>query len=69
MLIVTLIDVVIGRCLPVYLPDIKISKYGISKITRSQPWSLGSCDVIGHMIIRLAVLSFLGVVHSDHVSI
>jgi len=30
---------------------------------------LGSRDVIGHVIIRLAVVDFLWVVHCDHASI
>jgi len=30
---------------------------------------LGSRDVIGHVTIRLAVVDFLWLVHSDHASI
>jgi len=54
------VEFVIGNCLTVSLA--MLSKYAASKITESR-------DVIGHVTIRLAVVDFLWVVHSDHASI
>jgi len=41
----------------------------VSKITGSRLDLLGSRNVIDHVTIRLAVVDFLWVVHSDHTSV